>query len=485
MVPPPAKPDGLPLSACFEVQEEKFNRVNFVPEHGYYAVGRRENYMQDWQIGWTGGMISTLPLLLLGNEATRANVLRNFDWLFPAGISPSGLFWDSGRNGTEWIGGDLRKAHTGNWHLVRKSGDAVFYIVRQFRIMETLGIAVKPSWRVGTHGVATALADLWERAGQFGQFIDALDGRVVVGGSTSGGIVPAALVHAAAYFEDDRLLRVAAESAEYFYQSFTTHGIACGGPGDALQNPDSESAYALVESYVAVWEATRDDKWLVRAGEAARQLASWVVSYDFQFPPDSTFGRADIRSTGAVYANTQNKHAAPGLCTASGLALLKLFRATGDCFPAELLSDIARGLPQYLPSPQHPLGDAEIGHICERVNLTDWEGKARIGETHRQSTWAETSLMLTAAEIPGIYVRPDDGTLLVFDQIAAEIIHLETDHLTIQIHNPNSVAASVRICIESRAQSLEPLPDSALCQWPVETLAPGETKNLHWNTPIS
>lgn len=485
IVPPSLKPGGLPLSACFEVQEEKLNRVNFVPEHGYYSVGRRENYMQDWQIGWTGGMISTLPLLLLGNETTRANVLRNFDWLFPAGISPSGLFWDSGRNGTEWIGGDLRKAHTGNWHLIRKSGDAVYYIVRQLRIMETLGIAVKPSWRMGTLGVANALANLWDRAGQFGQFIDALEGRVVVGGSTSGGIIPAALVHAAAYFEDDRLLRVALESAEYFYHNFSAHGIACGGPGDALQNPDSESAYALVESYVAVWEATRDDKWLVRAGEATRQLASWVVSYDFEFPPDSTFGRADIRSTGAVYANTQNKHAAPGFCTASGLALLKLFRATGDRFAVDLLADIARGLPQYLPSPQHPLGDAEIGHICERVNLTDWEGKARIGETHRQSTWAETSLMLTAAEIPGIYARPDDGTLLIFDQIDAEIIHLGPDHLTIQIHNPTSVAASVRICIESRAESLEPLSDSALCQWPVETLAPGETKNLYWNTPIS
>jgi hypothetical protein len=160
MVTPPAKPEGLPLSACFEVQEDKFNRVNFVPEHGYYAVGRRENYMQDWQIGWTGGMISTLPLLLLGSEKTRANVLRNFDWLFPAGISPSGLFWDSCRNGTEWIGGDIRKAHTGNWHLIRKSGDAVFYIIRQFRIMETLGIAVKPAWRDGTLRVANALAEL-------------------------------------------------------------------------------------------------------------------------------------------------------------------------------------------------------------------------------------------------------------------------------------------------------------------------------------
>jgi hypothetical protein len=485
MMPPPAKPEGLPLSACFEVQEEKFNRVNFVPEHGYYAVGRRENYMQDWQIGWTGGMISTLPLLLLGSEETRANVLRNFDWLFPAGISPSGLFWDSGRNGTEWIGGDLRKAHTGNWHLIRKSGDAVFYIVRQFRIMETLGIAVKPAWREGTLGVARALADLWERAGQFGQFVDALDGRVIVGGSTSGGIVPAALMHAAAYFHDDRLLRVAVESAELYYHNFTVHGIACGGPGDALQNPDSESAYALVESYVAIWEATRDDKWLVRAGEAARQLASWVVSYDFEFPPDSMFARAGIRSTGAVYANTQNKHAAPGLCTASGLALLKLFRATGDEFHADLLGDITRGLPQYLPTPQRPLGDAETGHMCERVNLTDWEGKARIGETHRQSTWAETALMLTAAEIPGIYVRPDDGTLLVFDQIEAEITRKEADDLSVQIHNPTLTVAHVRIFAENRRQALEPLPDSALSQWPVQTLAPGETQTLHLNSTIS
>jgi hypothetical protein len=125
-----------------------------------------------------------------------------------------------------------------------------------------------------------------------------------------------------------------------------------------LQNPDSESAYALVESYVSIWEATRDDQWLVRGGEASRQLASWVVSYDYDFPPDSMFGRAGIRPTGAVYANTQNKHAAPGLCTASGLALLKLFRATGDGFHANLLGDIARGLPQYLPTPQRPLGDA-------------------------------------------------------------------------------------------------------------------------------
>ena len=90
------KKSALPYSACFALQEKKFNRDNFVPKHGYYSVGPRQNFLQDWQIGWTGGMISTYPLLFAGNAATRKNVLRNFDWLFPNGLAPSGFFWDSG-----------------------------------------------------------------------------------------------------------------------------------------------------------------------------------------------------------------------------------------------------------------------------------------------------------------------------------------------------------------------------------------------------
>ncbi len=411
----------LPFSGCFALQEEKFNRDNFVPEHGYYSVGLRQNFLQDWQIGWTGGMISTYPLLFAGDARTRENVLRNFDWLFPNGISPSGFFWDSGANGTEWFGGDIRKPHTGNWHLIRKSADAVFFIIKQFLLMEKLGIEVKPSWRDGTRGVCDAFVRLWNDNRQFGQFVDSLTGEIRVGGSTSAAIAPAALVLAADYFKAPVYLEVATQSADCFYQNYTRHGLSCGGPGDALQNPDSESWYALIESYVALHDATGDANWLERAGETARQFSTWVVSYDFEFPPDSMFAKAGIRTTGSVYANTQNKHSAPGLCALSGLGLLKLFRATGDRFHLDLLRDIAHGLPQYLPHPLKPLGDAKPGHMCERVNMTDWEGPERIGETLRMTTWAETSLMLTTIEIPGLYIRPDLALVVAFDHITAEI----------------------------------------------------------------
>ena len=479
MLPFPAPRPALPFSACLALQEEKFNRENFVSEHGYYSVGPRTSFLQDWQIGWTGGMISTYPLLFAGGVATRQNVLRNFDWLFPNGISPSGFFWDSGRNGTEWIGGDIRNPHTANWHLIRKSGDGVFYLLKQFLLMEKMGIAIKPAWREGTRRVCDALCALWRKHGQFGQFVDSITGEIRVGGSTCGAIIPAGLTLAAAHYSQGEYLDVACEAAEMFYDRFTCQGLSCGGPGDALQNPDSESWYALVESYSRLYDRTGDRRWLERAAEAARQFATWVVAYDFRFPPGSTFARAGIRSTGAVYANTQNKHAAPGICTYSGLALLKLFRATGDRFHLELLRDIAFHLPQYLPHPLKPLGDAAFGRVCERVNLTDWEGAERIGETLRMSTWAETALMLTAVEIPGIYIQPDVPLLGVFDNVEAEVVTNTPSEIVVALKNPTPAPAEVTVAVETSADAKATWPENALLGTRTERLNPGESRVIH------
>jgi hypothetical protein len=478
LFPETAPKPALPFSACFELQEKKFNRDNFVTKHGYYSVGPRQNFLQDWQIGWTGGMISTYPLLFAGDARTRQNVIRNFDWLFPNGIAPSGFFWDAGRNGTEWIGGDIRKPHTGNWHLIRKSGDGVYFIIKQFLLMEKLGIAVKPAWRRGVKRVCDAFVKLWNDNKQFGQFIHSLTGEICVGGSTSGAIIPAALVLAVYYFGEKKYLAVAETAGEKFYREFTAKGLSCGGPGDALQNPDSESWYSLIESYVALFEATGKKIWLTRAAETSRQFSTWVVGYDFKFPPQSTFAKADICTTGSVYANTQNKHSAPGLCTFSGLGLFKLFRATGDRFHLDMLRDIAFGLPQYLPHPRKPLGDAKPGWMCERVNLTDWEGPERIGETLNMTTWAETSLMLTTIEIPGLYVQPDKSFVVAFDNITAEIVAESAKEISVRLANPTPASAKVKIFSEFGRAAKIPLPENYLFECDTLKLRSGESKTI-------
>lgn len=468
----------LSYSECQSIQENKFNTQNFVPEYGYYSVGMRENFLQDWQIGWTGGMISTYPLLFMGDEQTCQNVIRNFDWLFPDGISPSGFFWDAGEKGNVWLGGDIRKPHTANWHLIRKSGDAVYYIIKQLMLMESKGIDIKSIWKEGTRKVCDSFVKLWNENRQFGQFVDALTGKICVGGSTSGAIVPAAMVLAGQYFDNKEYIRVALESAEYYYRQFTCQGVTCGGPGDALQNPDSESSYSLVESFALLYELTGEKKWLKYASDAARQFSTWVVTGDYSFPEQSLFGKTGIHSMGAVYANTQNKHGAPAICTASGIALLRLYRATGDLFYLNLLQDIAHNITQYLPCKANPIGEAKEGWVCERVNMTDWEGKERIGEILGLSTWAETGLMLTTVEIPGVYIQPDKNMATVFDNILLKTSVRKNGKFVCELRNPSSVPIKTKILVENASERMKPLGENVLYKVKTIQLAPNETKKM-------
>ena len=452
----------LTYAAGMQLLQQKFNQKNFVPQYGYYAIGMRENYLQDWQIGWTGGMISTYPLLFAGDQQTRLNTLRNFDWLYPKGISPSGFYWDSGRNGTEWIGGDIRNPHTKNWHLVRKSGDAVWYIIKQFMLMDKMGISVKPAWKDGNQKVCDAFVKLWSKYHQLGQFVDSQTGDIIVGGSSSGAIVPAALALAAQYYHQPNYLETAKQIGAYYNANFTQKGISCGGPGDALQNFDSESAYALVESYVTLFETTHDPKWLKIAGNAAKQFSTWVVSYNYHFPDTSAYAKANIHTMGSVYANIQNKHTAPGICTASGVGLFKLYRYTGDVFYADLVKDIAHNIPQYLAHPQKPLGNMPFGYVSERVNMTDWEGPGTIGYILPLTTWAETSLMLTTIELPGLYVQPDKAFFIAFDNVAVKILSNTKKQLTLQLYNNTPVFANVSVLVENSKKSAEVMGENAL-----------------------
>jgi hypothetical protein len=269
---------------------------------------------------------------------------------------------------------------------------------------------------------------------------------------------------------------VALASAEYYYLNYVKKGITCGGPGDAMQNPDSESSYAMLESFILLYESTRDTKWLKRSEEMANQFTSWVMPYDYQFPESSALGELGVQTTGMVAANTQNKHGAPGICTHSGIALWRLFRATGNQRYMELLRDIARVMPQYLSHPIRPIEKMKIGWMSERVSTTDWlEG---IGELMYGSTWAETSLMLSYIELPGIYLQPDKSYLCVIDNVNAQIIHQNAKSLTLKLTNPTMAKADVKLFVESSAQAAGPLGENALLKCRTISLNPQETKEI-------
>jgi hypothetical protein len=127
-----------------------------------------------------------------------------------------------------------------------------------------------------------------------------------------------------------------------------------------------------------------------------------------------------------VFANCQNKHSAPGFCTFSGSALLRLYLYTKNEKYLLTLIDIAHGITQYVSYPGREVYDIEgnmltYGQICERVSTSDWEGYDHIGEVSNYSCWCEVSAMLTYTDLPGVIILKENKKMYILDHVQGEI----------------------------------------------------------------
>ena len=513
---PTARAHTLPFSAAFAAHEARVN-ARFVANQGFFALGARESAYAIWQTGWCGGFGQTLPLLAAGEKLSRARARQTIGFVVETGQAPSGFFHGVSDGKTWYDDGftaPLPPAPAGawppratsyshpRWHLVRRSADALAGLVRQLALLDRQAAAaprdeplpsVDPAWVKSARLGADALARLWERHRQFGQFIDVDSGDLIVGGSSSAGMAPAALVHAAAYFKEPRYLKIAEESALHYFERFVQIGLTCGGPGDALQCPDSESAAALLESFVTLYEATRDRAWVARARATAHLLATWVISYDAPPAGRGCPPPGPLRASGAVFTDAQSRIGAPGYVLSSGAALFRLYRATGDVALLELLRDTVHNLAQYLPRGEDPgetaaglarrdsrgsrslsdSRDARDSDDCSRADTTDWL-EATGGVVPPQGLFDAIALS-AYTEVPGVYAQIDAGFVFAFDHLDARVKERLTGGLVVALRNPTATEATVRLYAESAADAALPLHEGAVLAAPTAVVPAGGT----------
>jgi len=475
----------LPLSAAWRLTEEKHQRENWCDE-GYYRVGTHEAALespyQDWQVGWVGGGMTLVAMLAEGLPESRARGLRNLEWMFTHAQHANGLF-HTVRNDGAVMGDGFGVPGTERWYMVRKQVDALYFLIKAFTVLrgQDPGWQMPEHWAVGTRRLADLLVATFQRCGQLGQYLDCETGDVVVGGSTAAAMGPGALALAGQFFAEPAYVAVAEALAGQLDEQDVRAGVTVGGPGEILKCPDSESAFAMLESFVVLYEVTGCQHWLQRAEAMAAQCLTWCASYDYSFPPDSWLGRLDARAAGSVWANVQNKHSAPGLCTLSGDALLKLFRYTGNRLWLDQIVETAHNHTQYLSRADRPVGDAQVmrpGYMCERVNFSDWEGSDNVGGNLFGSCWPEVSLMLTATELPGVYAQPDTGLLAVFDHLEVSWVRQDEGTASLQCHNPTAFDAEVKLFVEPSTAAGTILGQAAALHWPRFVVPAGETRTL-------
>ena len=474
----------LPYSAAWKIIEEKYQRDNWCDE-GFYRVGTHEaaanSKFHNWQIGWVGGGMVTLPLLMAGTPESKNRAIRNIDWIFSTTQLENGLFQAVRHKGLSY-GDGFDTPGTETWYMVRKQADALYFLIKTFMALQVQDKMwqLPTDWENGTKKLADLFVTNFKKYGQLGQYFDCVTGEVIIGGSTAAAMVPGALALAGQFYKNADYI----ETAEALAEQLDIHvqaGITIGGPGEILKCADSESAFAMLESFIILYETTGKQHWLARAEAMANQSITWCASYDYTFPPDSWFGRLDIRAAGSVWANVQNKHSAPGPCTLSGDALFKLFRYTGNILYLNQIQETAHNITQYLCRTDKQIGDSSMmkpGYMCERVNFSDWEEKENIGGSLFGSCWPEVTLMLTLTELPGIYLQSDTGFICVFDHINVKLVSMVDGKTTLEIENPTAFDADVRIFAE-KSTDVKNIPGKAeILNWQICKIGAGETEKI-------
>jgi hypothetical protein len=469
-----------PFSSAFAAHEARVNS-RWLEKAGVLAVGERSSAYTTWQTGWCGGLATTLPLIAAGGKTSRERALATVTFAVDGGQAASGFFHGIS-DGKTWyddgfaaplpaVATAKRSARpqpspykqARRWHLVRRTAETLALLVKQIALLERRPElrdgGASEHWPEAARRAADALAKLWERNKQLGQFVDVESGELIVGGSTAGAPAAAGLALAAAQLKEPRYLQVARAIGEHYFDRFVRVGLTCGGPGDVLQAPDSQSAAALLDSFVTLYEATRDRVWIERARVAAHLLGTWVIARDAP-AADSGCGGSGLRATGAVLGSAGGGRAAPGYVLSSGDALLRLYRATGDVTLLELLRDTVHNLAQYLPDTDERKPASGDDPSCARADSGRW---LTPGESVVPADGVFDAIgLLSYTEVPGVYVRPDTGFVFVFDHVTARIKERARGRLTLTIANPTRAEATVRILAENAADADEPLRPGAV-----------------------
>ncbi|MDD8027097.1 MAG: C45 family autoproteolytic acyltransferase/hydrolase [Acidobacteriota bacterium] len=474
----------VPFSEALRMQRDLQNDPveRWKESGGYYKNGNGDSPFGNIQIGWVGGLMQTYPLLLSGDGRSIQRSVRTLNVVWDKMVGRSGFLYGMYKDGAVYGDNFDQMEKKRSVAMIRKNADVLHFMIKQLDWMnrEARGGLLRPAWEERTRTLADAFIKLWNVHGEFGQLIDVETGRIVISGSTAGAIAPAALVRASRYFDDPRYLRIAELAAEQYYRRDLANGYTTGGPGEILQCPDSESAFALLESFVLLHEATGEDRWLRYAETAAGLCSSWTVSYDYKFPEGSAMARCGAHSAGAVWASIQNKHAAPGICTSSGDFLLKLYRATGNARYLDLLKDIAHNILEFMSTARRPVGSDRDGVISERVNLSDWEGPSNVGGniSWGSVSWCEVAVMLTAVEIPSLYINPAKKLVYAFDHLEVKAAPGRGGRMEVEVRNPTSYPSTFTVFADGLRLFGARADNFAAGKLPKFPLGSGETMRL-------
>ena len=174
--------------------------------------------------------MNTYPMLGLGDAEHEQKVLHTFDFALPRAKGASGYYYDVLGSDGNVLYRDAAALQKGIG-LTRKNADILYWMVKQFMLLEAQGkqAVIRLEWKNRVRQLADAFVNTWRKHRTWGNYIDVESGDIAVYNTTGGAMAVAGLVLASRYFGCPDYLHVAREAVSGYYADFALIGFTSGG----------------------------------------------------------------------------------------------------------------------------------------------------------------------------------------------------------------------------------------------------------------
>lgn len=168
---------------------------------------------------------------------------------------------------------------------IRSFGDDLKALLKAAKREKSLG-RDHPGWVAWTRTFADWLLPQQDSGGGFPRGWVPVTGDVADSSLQSTYNVIPFLILQSELSGDSKYLEAALRAGEFAWNNGQSEGIFVGGTIDNPNVADKEAGTLSLEAYIALYEATKDQKWLERAKMAAAFAETWMYIWNVPMPED-------------------------------------------------------------------------------------------------------------------------------------------------------------------------------------------------------
>ena len=215
---------------------------------------------------------------------------------------------------------------------------------------------------------------------------------------------------------DQKYQAAAIRAAEYVWSTWGTRGLFIGGASDNPNITDKEAGMLSLEAYLALYDATKDPKWLDRAKAAGNFAESWIWIWNLPMAADAdnaqlhwkkgvpTVGLQDITAANTGSTDEYLDWAVPSYA--------RLYKDTGDAHYLAVARVLLKDTKSMVALPGRQYDMRGIGWQQENFRLGPGPNGRGVGSHRHWLPW------VSANHLHGI-VGLDDYDPALYKQLSA------------------------------------------------------------------